>query len=141
GALADSGAIAGIFEIFNEVLSDGAGSYDSSSHASLFDDENTVRDFIYALLPRGDFLKSRKSMSASGFSGMEIRTRATRLVIAFKMMRKGFSRKAAINEALEQLRTYDSGVTPEGIKLIRVGMVISPARKKLTEYQILDDKA
>ena len=139
GALADSGAIAGIFEIFNEVLSDGAGSYDSSSHASLFDEEDTVRDFIYALLPRGDFLKSRNSVSASGFSGMEIKTRATRLVIAFKMMRKGFSRKAAMKEALDQLRTYDYGVAPEGIKLIRVGMVISPARKKLTEYQILDE--
>ncbi len=141
GALADSGDIAGIFEIFNEVLSEEAGSYVSSSHASLFEDEDTVRDFIYVQLPRGEFLKSRKSMSASGFSGMEIKTRATRLVIAFKRMRKGFSGKAAMKEALNELRTYDSGVTPEGIKLIKVGMVISPARKKLTEYQILGDKA
>ena len=125
----------------DEVLSEEAGSYVSSSHASLFEDEDTVRDFIYVQLPRGEFLKSRKSMSASGFSGMEIKTRATRLVIAFKRMRKGFSGKAAMKEALNELRTYDSGVTPEGIKLIRVGMVISPARKKLTEYQILDDKA
>ena len=44
-----------------------------------------------------------------------------------------------MKEALDQLRTYDYGVTPEGIKFIRVGMVISPARKKLTEYQILDE--
>ena len=142
GVLADSGAIAGIFVMFNEVLSEGAGAYDSGSHASLFDDEDTVRDFIYVRLPRGEFLKSRKSVSASGFSGMEIKTRTTRLVIAFKRMRKGFYRKAAMKEALNELRTCDCRVTPEDdIKLIRVGMVISPARKKLMEYQILDDKA
>jgi hypothetical protein len=55
-------------------------------------------------------------------------------------MRKGFSQKAAMKKALDQLRTHDYGVTAEDIKLIQVGMVISPAQKKLVEYQILDDK-
>ncbi len=134
--LVDSADIAGIFDLFNAALREGV-----SSNAKVFDDENTVRDFIYAQLPRYGILKSRISVSASGFSGMEIRTRAARLVIAFKRMRKGFSRKTAMKEALDLLRTHDSGVTSEVVKLIRVGMVISPEQKKIVEYQIPDDKA
>ncbi|MEE3422847.1 MAG: hypothetical protein VZR11_09135 [Succinimonas sp.] len=47
GVIADSYDIAGMFEIFNEVLSEGA-----SSYARLFDDENNVRVFDEYDLPK-----------------------------------------------------------------------------------------
>ena len=112
-----------------------------SSNAKVFDDENTVRDFIYVQLPRKGFLKSREKVNVHGYSDMEIKTRTAKLVIEFKRMRKGFSQRVAMKEALDQIRTHDYGVTPEDIKLIQVGMVISPEQKKLVECQILDDKA
>ncbi len=136
GALVDSGDIAGIFDLFNAVLCEGI-----SSNARVFEDENTVRDFIYVQLPREGILKSREKCNVHGYSDMEIKTRTAKLVIEFKRMRKGFSQKAAMKKALDQLRTHDYGVTAEDIKLIQVGMVISPAQKKLVEYRILDDKA
>ena len=136
GALVDSGDIAGIFDVFNAALCEGV-----SSNAKVFDDENTVRDFIYVQLPRKGFLKSREKCNVHGYSDMEIQTRTTKLVIEFKRIRKGVSQKAAMKEALDQIRTHDYGVTPEDIKLIQVGMVISPEQKKLVEYQILDDNA
>ncbi|MBQ3681625.1 MAG: AAA family ATPase, partial [Succinimonas sp.] len=135
GALVDSGDIAGIFDVFNAALCEGV-----SSNAKVFDDENTVRDFIYVQLPRKGFLKSREKVNVHGYSDMEIKTRTAKLVIEFKRMQKGFSKKAAMKKALDQLRTHDYGVTAEDIKLIQVGMVISPAQKKLVEYQILDDR-
>ena len=136
GSLVDSGDIAGIFDLFNTVLCEGI-----SSNAKVFDDENTVRDFIYVQLPREGILKSREKCNVHGYSDMEIQTRTAKLVIEFKRMRKGVSQKAAMKEALDQIRTHDYGVTPEDIKLIQVGMVISPEQKKIVEYQILDDKA
>jgi hypothetical protein len=135
GALVDSGDIAGIFDLFNAVLCEGI-----SSNARVFEDENTVRDFIYVQLPREGILKSREKCNVHGYSDMEIKTRTAKLVIEFKRMRKGFSQKAAMKKALDQLRTHDYGVTAEDIKLIQVGMVISPAHKKLVEYQILDER-
>ncbi|WP_406037822.1 AAA family ATPase [Succinimonas sp.] len=132
--LVDSADIAGIFDLFNAALCEGV-----SSNAKVFDDENTVRDFIYVQLPRSGILKSREKCNVHGYSDMEIKTRTTKLVIEFKRMRKGFSQKAAMKKALDQLRTHDYGVTAEDIKLIQVGMVISPAQKKLVEYQILDE--
>ena len=108
------------------------------------DDENTVRDFIYALLPRHGFLKSRVTGNAGGFSGIEIKTGTVRLMIAFKMIRNEFTRESAqetvMKEALNELRTHGYSSAAEDMKLIQVGMVISPARKKLTEYRILDDR-
>ena len=134
--LVDSADIAGIFDLFNAALCEGV-----SSNARVFDDENTVRDFIYVQLPRSGILKSREKCNLHGYSDMEIQTRTTKLVIEFKRIRKGVSQKAAMKEALDQIRTHDYGVTPEDIKLIQVGMVISPEQKKIVEYQILDDKA
>ncbi len=136
GSLVDSGDIAGMFDLFNAALCEGV-----SSNAKVFDDENTVRDFIYVQLPRKGILKSREKCNVHGYSDMEIQTRTTKLVIEFKRIRKGVSQKAAMKEALDQIRTHDYGVTPEDIKLIQVGMVISPEQKKLAEYQILDDKS
>jgi hypothetical protein len=134
--MVDSADIAGIFDLFNAALCEGV-----SSNAKVFDDENTVRDFIYVQLPRSGILKSREKCNVHGYSDMEIQTRTAKLVIEFKRMRKGVSQKAAMKEALDQIRTHDYGVTPEDIKLIQVGMVISPEQKKIVEYQILDDKA
>ncbi len=134
--MVDSADIAGIFDLFNAALCEGV-----SSNAKVFDDENTVRDFIYVQLPRSGILKSREKCNVHGYSDMEIQTRTTKLVIEFKRIRKGGSQKAAMKEALDQIRTHDYGVTPEDTKLIQVGMVISPEQKKIVEYQILDDKA
>ncbi len=127
--MVDSADIAGIFDLFNAALREGV-----SSNAKVFDDENTVRDFIYVQLPRSGILKSREKCNVHGYSDMEIQTRTAKLVIEFKRMRKGVSQKAAMKEALDQIRTHDYGVTPEDIKLIQVGMVISPEQKKLVEY-------
>ena len=134
--LVDSVDIAGIFDLFNAALCKGV-----SSNAKVFDDENTVWDFIYVQLPRSGILKSREKCNVHGYSDMEIQTRTAKLVIEFKRMRKGFSQKAAMKKALDQLRTHDYGVIAKDIKLIQVGMVISPAQKKLVEFQILDEQA
>lgn len=65
-------------------------------------------------------------------------------MIAFKMIRNEFTRESAqetvMKEALNELRTHGYSSAAEDMKLIQVGMVISPARKKLTEYRILDDR-
>ena len=133
--LTDSKDIPAVFRLFNAILCENV-----SSNSPAFNNENSIRDIIYARIPEKGILKSKEMNNCHGYSDLEIKTKATKLVIEFKRMRDGVSQKAAMKEALHQLTTHEYGATPAEIKIIRVGMVISPEERCIKAYEILKEE-
>ncbi len=133
--LTDSKDIPAVFRLFNAILCENV-----SSNSPAFNNENSIRDIIYARIPEKGILKSKEMNNCHGYSDLEIKTKATKLVIEFKRMRDGVSQKAAMKEALHQLTTHEYGATPAQIEIIRVGMVISPKERCIKAYEILEEK-
>jgi hypothetical protein len=133
--LTDNKDIPAVFRLFNAILSENL-----SSNSPAFNNENSIRDIIYARIPEKGILKSKEMNNCHGYSDLEIKTKATKLVIEFKRMRDGVSQKAAMKEALRQLTTHEYGATPAEIEIIRVGMVISPKERCIKAYEILKEE-
>ncbi len=133
--LTDSKDIPAVFRLFNAILCENV-----SSNSPAFNNENSIRDIIYARIPEKGILKSKEMNNCHGYSDLEIKTKATKLVIEFKRMRDGVSQKAAMKEALRQLATHEYGATPAEIEIIRVGMVISPEERCIKAYEILNEE-
>ncbi len=133
--LTDSKDIPAVFRLFNAILCENV-----SSNSPAFNNENSIRDIIYARIPEKGILKSKEMNNCHGYSDLEIKTKATKLVIEFKRMRDGVSQKAAMKEALHQLTTHEYGATPAQIEIIRVGMVISPEERCIKAYEILNEE-
>ncbi len=133
--LTDSKDIPAVFRLFNAILCENV-----SSNSPAFNNENSIRDIIYARIPEKGILKSKEMNNCHGYSDLEIKTKATKLVIEFKRMRDGVSQKAAMKEALHQLTTHEYGATPAEIEIIRVGMVISPEERCIKAYEILKEE-
>ena len=133
--LTDSKDIPAVFRLFNAILCENV-----SSNSPAFNNENSIRDIIYARIPEKGILKSKEMNNCHGYSDLEIKTKATKLVIEFKRMRDGVSQKAAMKEALHQLTTHEYGAPPAEIEIIRVGMVISPEERCIKAYEILKEE-
>ena len=134
-ALVNAGDIEGIFSLFNTALTEGI-----SANAKAFNDENSIRDFIYVLLPRNGIIKTRENPNARGFSDLEIRTNEVKLVIEFKRIRDGYPLKTAMNDALNQLKSRHYGETVQNLRLIRAAMVISPEDRNLADFRVLEEE-
>lgn len=134
--MVNAGDVSGIFRLFNAALTEGI-----SVNAKAFNDENSIRDFIYVLLPRNGIVKSRENPNANGFSDLEIRTNKVKLVIEFKRIRDGYPLNTAMNDALAQLRSRNYGETVQNLRLIRVAMVISTKDRKLADFRVLNEDA
>ena len=132
--MVNAGDVNGIFRLFNTMLCEGI-----SANAKAFNDENSIRDFIYVLLPRDGIIKSRGNPNAKGFSDLEIRTNEVKLVIEFKRIRDGYPLKTAMKDALEQLKSRHYGETVQNLRLIRAAMVISPKDRNLADFRVLED--
>ena len=63
--MVNAGDVEGIFRLFNAALTEGI-----SANAKAFNDENSIRDFIYVLLPRNGIIKTRENPNARGFSDL-----------------------------------------------------------------------
>ena len=109
--MVNAGDAEGIFRLFNAALTEGI-----SANAKAFNDENSIRDFIYILLPRDGIIKSRGNPNAKGFSDLEIRTNEVKLVIEFKRIRDDYP-----------------------LRLIRAAMVISPKDRNLADFRVLEE--
>ena len=134
-ALVNAGDIEGIFSLFNTALTEGI-----SANAKAFNDENSIRDFIYVLLPRNGIIKTRENPNAKGFSDLEIRTNEVKLVIEFKRIRDDYPLKTAMNDALNQLKSRHYGETVQNLRLIRAAMVISPEDRNLADFRVLEEE-
>jgi len=132
--MVNAGDVTGIFRLFNTMLCEGI-----SSNAKAFNDENSIRDFIYVLLPRDGIIKSRENPNAKGFSDLEIRTNEVKLVIEFKRIRDGYPLKTAMKDALNQLKSRHYGETVQNLRLIRAAMVISPKDRNLADFRVLEE--
>ena len=135
-ALVNAGDIEGIFSLFNTALTEGI-----SANAKAFNDENSIRDFIYVLLPRNGIIKTRENPNARGFSDLEIRTNEVKLVIEFKRIHNGYPLKTAMKDALDQLKSRHYGETVQNLRLIRAAMVISPEDRNLADFRVLEEVA
>ena len=133
-ALVNAGDIEGIFSLFNTALTEGI-----SANAKAFNDENSIRDFIYVLLPRNGIIKTRENPNAKGFSDLEIRTNEVKLVIEFKRIRDDYPLKTAMNDALNQLKSRHYGETVQNLRLIRAAMVISPKDRNLADFRVQEE--
>ena len=132
--MVNAGDAEGIFRLFNAALTEGI-----SANAKAFNDENSIRDFIYILLPRDGIIKSRGNPNAKGFSDLEIRTNEVKLVIEFKRIRDDYPLKTAMNDALNQLKSRHYGETVQNLRLIRAAMVISPKDRNLADFRVLEE--
>ena len=132
--MVNAGDVEGIFRLFNAALTEGI-----SANAKAFNDENSIRDFIYVLLPRNGIIKTRENPNARGFSDLEIRTNEVKLVIEFKRIRDGYPLKTAMNDALNQLKSRHYGETVQNLRLIRAAMVISPKDRNLADFRVLEE--
>ena len=130
----DSGNVEGVFNLFNAMLFECV-----SSNSKAFNDENTIRDIIYALIPRDDILKSKEVMNSQGFSDLELKTRQTKLVIEFKRIAEAGNEDNIIEEAFTQMRTRHYGETAEPQKLIRAAMVISTGQRRLVAWRVMPE--
>ena len=130
----DSHDIEEVFNLFNTVLFECV-----SMNSKAFGDENTVRDIIYALIPRDEVLKSKEVMNSQGFSDLELKTRNTKLVIEFKRIADAGGEDNIIEKAFEQMRTRHYGETAEPQKLIRAAMVISTGQRRLVAWRVMPD--
>ena len=134
--MVNAGDVEGIFRLFNAALTEGI-----SANAKAFNDENSIRDFIYVLLPRNGIIKTRENPNAKGFSDLEIRTNEVKLVIEFKRIRDDYPLKTAMNDALNQLKSRHYGETVQNLRLIRAAMVISPEDRNLADFRVLEEVA
>ena len=134
--MVNAGDVEGIFRLFNAALTEGI-----SANAKAFNDENSIRDFIYVLLPRNGIIKTRENPNARGFSDLEIRTNEVKLVIEFKRIHNGYPLKTAMKDALDQLKSRHYGETVQNLRLIRAAMVISPEDRNLADFRVLEEVA
>ena len=132
----DSHDVEEVFNLFNTVLLECV-----SANSKAFSDENTIRDIIYALIPRDDILKSKEVMNSQGFSDLELKTRQTKLVIEFKRIAEAGGEDKVIEDAFTQMRTRHYGETTEPQKLIRAAMVISTGQRRLVAWRVMPDSA
>ena len=125
-----------VFSLFNAILLECV-----SCNSKAFSDENTIRDIIYALIPRDEVIKSKETMNSQGFSDLELKTRKTKLVIEFKRITDDGNEEEVIQKAFEQMKLRHYGETLEPQKLIRAAMVISSAQRRLTVWKRLPEQS
>ena len=130
----DSEDLESVFSLFNAILLECV-----SCNSKAFSDENTIRDIIYALIPRDEVIKSKETMNSQGFSDLELKTRKTKLVIEFKRITDDGNEEEVIQKAFEQMKLRHYGETLEPQKLIRAAMVISSAQRRLTAWKRLPE--
>ena len=128
----DNKNIIGIVEIFNAILNDCV-----SIHSTIFQDERSIRDIIYAALPQEVYLqKIKERETTKGFSDLELLTQKTHMVIEFKRTNQSRDASACLQEAVEQMRSKKYGIGAfKNHTLYRVAMVISAESKEIITLQ------
>ena len=124
----DQRNLSAIVATFNDILNDCV-----SILSTIFNDERSVRDIIYAALPQKMTLhKIKERETVQGRSDLELLTLKTHLVIEFKRVTSCRTAQSSLNEALDQLQRKKYGVGSfQNYALYRVAMVISPQEKKI----------
>ncbi|MBQ8707034.1 MAG: PD-(D/E)XK nuclease domain-containing protein, partial [Succinivibrionaceae bacterium] len=111
-----------------------------SINSKVFDNENSVRDILYAMIPRRQVFKAKEVMNSQGFSDLELQTKTTKLVIEFKRIADAGGEDDVIEEAFTQMRTRHYGETAEPQKLIRAAMVISTGQRRLVAWRVMSQQ-
>ena len=117
-----------IIDTFNAILNDCV-----SMLSSIFNDERSIRDIIYAALPQKITLqKIKERETVKGRSDLELLTQKTHMVIEFKRTKSNRDGASSLKEAVQQLTDKNYGVGYfQNYKLYRVAMVISTEEKKI----------
>ena len=131
----EQGNVEAIFKLFNTMLFDCV-----SINSKVFDNENSVRDILYAMIPRRQVFKAKEVMNSQGFSDLELQTKTTKLVIEFKRIADAGGEDDVIEEAFTQMRTRHYGETAEPQKLIRAAMVISTGQRRLVAWRVMSQQ-
>ena len=124
----DQKNLVAIVDTFNATLNDCV-----SSLSQAFQDERSIRDIIYANLPQNlDLQKIKERETVKGRSDLELLTRHTHMVIEFKRTKGNRDAKASLEEAIEQIKARNYGISSFKTKILyRVAMVISTEEKKI----------
>ena len=119
--------IKNIINIFNLILNDCA-----SPKSHFFNDECTLRDLIFAIIPMHDkIFKLKEREYLKGRSDLELITRKTHLVIEFKLTRANRSAKKSLEEGIAQIKSRNYGKTAFlSQKLFRIVLVASHTKKR-----------
>lgn len=126
----DSKNITSIVDIFNSILNECV-----SSLSSIFNDERSTRDVIYAALIDVPLLqKMKEHETAKGKTDLELITKNTCMIIEFKRTYSRRGPEASLKKAIEQIKENSYGITfSETHTLYRVAMVISTDEKKILQ--------
>ena len=124
----DKKDITKIINTFNAILNDCV-----SLLGTVFNDERSVRDIIYAALPQNiNCQKIKERQTVKGFSDLEIITRKTHMVIEFKRTKRGRNALASLQEAIDQLQSKNYGIGAFTDRVLyRVAMVLSTDKKAI----------
>lgn len=124
----DEKNILSIVELFNDILNECV-----SNLSTIFKDERSIRDIIYAaLLKIPSLQKIKERESVKGKSDLELVTSKTCMIIEFKRTYQKRGPLASLNEAIKQIqcnrygRLYSMSHTQ-----YRVAMVISSEKKMI----------
>ena len=117
-----------IIDVFNGILNDYV-----SSDSNIFNDERSVRDIIYAAIPRKiNIHKIKERVTVKGRSDLEIITQKTHFIVEFKRTYPSRNAASTLKEAINQIQNnrYSIG-SFQRHTLYRVAMVISTEEKAI----------
>ncbi|MBQ7457477.1 MAG: AAA family ATPase [Desulfovibrio sp.] len=126
--LIDSENIEGLVKVFNQILTEV-----STPNSIFFENENSVRDIIYSMIPEDSIFKTRENPNAFGYSDLELRTKKTRLCIEFKRSYKGKTENKALAQGIEQIRKRDYACSNQ--PTLRYAMAISTKKRAITCFE------
>ena len=131
----DQRDIPSIVNVFNEILNDCV-----SILSTIFQDERSTRDIIYAALPQEISLqKIKERETAKGYSDLELLTQKTHMVIEFKRTKADRDAKASLREAIKQIKSKNYGIGAfQNLELFRVAMVISTEKKSILPHYCVE---
>ena len=124
----DNHDINNIIKLFNLVLNDCV-----SPKSKFFNDECTLRDLIYAIIPNiQGLLKLKEREYTTGRSDLELITKNVHLVIEFKLTRSNRSAKSSLKEGISQIQSKRYGeIYFQDKKLFKIVLVASHREKRI----------
>ena len=120
-----------IVELFSAILIECV-----SPKSNIFENEISIRDIIYLMIPEKLLRKSRENPNAFGYSDLELSTESTTLCIEFKRSYPGKTDIRALNEGIKQCheRKYALG----SHRVCHIVMVVSTKKRLITTWKRVD---
>ena len=110
----------------------------TSYQANFFDNECTIRDLIYMIVLDKGFDCSIEKTSAKGRSDLELIYNQDRFVFEFKVAKSDSEIESKLNQAIEQIKSKDYGMTLPFKNTYRYALVFSKTQRQIVASRQLD---